>query len=618
MNALPARTLRVVWALVAACLCALPLVSLLRQPSVAWGFCALLAFLLVVTAVRPVAGLLLASAMLPLTFGIESLLRSGLPLASVAECMVLAFVSGSALSEGWLAAPASRWRLAWPALLLGALVFASAATGLAVFPVPEGQRLGSLIWQHVTGPFFVNPRPFMGLHHALMWIEFLAIAAFAERALARTPALAEVAVRVWLIGGAGAAAFAALRLAEISLRREDPWAALWRFLRTERITVLQTDPNAAGSFYALYLVAAVLFVLWGRRWWMGAATWPLLGLGLHVAQSRSAIVAASAVLGIVAMRTLLRGHRLIVASVVAVAVAAGAWLTFFSTTDTHATFGQAVEVRAELARVALRIARDHPVFGVGIGEFVAASRDYIGPELIAMFPPAAHGENAHNNLLQILSELGITGFAAFVWLLVAGMGRAGPSGPAYARTAVIAGLVAFVLTALAGHPLLQFPVAVAFFLALGIASGLAPSAPASAPAGARIGLALFVAVLAAVPFRVLAARAEEPAIVGASEVEGEIDGLSYRRADVRSRWSFHAQTRVVTFPLRWMEPGPTDCGVRIEIDNRPGDLVRPLPGVWMPIRLVLPPTDRPNEPRVVELRVDDPRCQLMVGTLTTR
>lgn len=621
MNALSARLLRTAAALLGALLCALPLVSLVRQPAVPWGFATLLLFLIGITWVRPGTGLLFSCAMLPFTFGIEALLHSGLPLAAVAECLVLAFIAGAALSETRSTSPGRRWRLAWPALLMGALVSVSAVNGLVLLPLPDGQQLADVLWSWVTQRFFRSPAPTAGMHHATAWIEFVALAAFAERALARTPDLRESVLRIWIVGGAAAASFAALRLAEISLRREDPWSALLLFLQTQRITVVQTDPNAAGSFYALYFVAAVLLGVWSRKWWIVGLAGPLLLLGLFVTQSRSAVVAVAVVCGAIGLGPLLRRRRVMVAALVVAAVGVSGWLAFRTTADTHATFGQAFTVRAELTKVALEIARDHPVFGVGIGGFVAASSDYIDADLIRLFPPAASGENAHNNLLQILAELGITGLLAFLWLVGAALRRdwrPQSRGRDAGRTAMIAGLAAFLLTALAGHPLLQFPVGAAFFLALGIAAGLATETVTAASRRGWVRPALVLAVIATLPFRIQTGRTREgAAVIGAGEIAGELDGVVYRRAEQLSQWTLPAGTRAATFRLRWSPPGAADCGVTIQIDGRPGDVVRPVAGVWMRLRLTLPPADRPSAPRVVELQVDDPRCQLLVGTPRT-
>ena len=84
----------------------------------------------------------------------------------------------------------------------------------------------------------------------------------------------------------------------------------------------------------------------------------------------------------------------------------------------------AAQVRWELARTSVRMTAANPAFGIGIGRFYSRSGEFSSPELLATFPPAVH-ENAHNNFLQILAELGIVGFGVLRWLLwsAAGYGR---------------------------------------------------------------------------------------------------------------------------------------------------------------------------------------------------
>src|SRR6185436_12870588 len=87
-------------------------------------------------------------------------------------------------------------------------------------------------------------------------------------------------------------------------------------------------------------------------------------------------------------------------------------------------------------------------------------------------------ENAHNQVLQVLGELGGVGLAAFMALFVAGLFPAarslwrGDTPPLLAGLAV--GTGSFLIAALGMHPLLIPEVAMAFFLVLGLTSGTAP------------------------------------------------------------------------------------------------------------------------------------------------
>ena len=114
----------------------------------------------------------------------------------------------------------------------------------------------------------------------------------------------------------------------------------------------------------------------------------------------------------------------------------------------------------------------HPVFGVGVGRFFSTSAEYLSPAFRSVVP----SENAHNNFLQVLAELGIVGFVPFVWLIgavVVVVWRRRRSGPLPRSAAAgAAGLSAFVLTWFGGHPLLVAEAAYPFWLLLGAVTGL--------------------------------------------------------------------------------------------------------------------------------------------------
>ncbi len=70
--------------------------------------------------------------------------------------------------------------------------------------------------------------------------------------------------------------------------------------------------------------------------------------------------------------------------------------------------------RLTTARVALEIINDHPVIGVGVNNYDSYIRQYWQIE-----DPFTKIAVVHNNYLLILAEMGIIGFAAFLWLLAA-------------------------------------------------------------------------------------------------------------------------------------------------------------------------------------------------------
>jgi O-antigen ligase len=105
------------------------------------------------------------------------------------------------------------------------------------------------------------------------------------------------------------------------------------------------------------------------------------------------------------------------------------------------------------SRLALNIIRDHPFTGVGANNqhYFVVEESYRPPELAVARPAAIH-----NTYLAIWVELGLFGFLAFLWLVLAGGWRtlsaylgAGDRFAAVAVAGLLAALVAYVLQVLA-------------------------------------------------------------------------------------------------------------------------------------------------------------------------
>jgi hypothetical protein len=309
------------------------------------------------------------------------------------------------------------------------------------------------------------------------------------------------------------------------------------------------------------------------------------------------IVAALALLlpaGVLAMR--IRGvavrRTVLVGSAAVLAIAAGVAAYALPQRGNQQSALAATRVRVEMAATSLRMTASSPVFGVGIGRYYSRSGEFSSPELLQIFPPAVH-ENAHNNFLQFLAELGIVGLAAILWLLwscarlIAPLVAAAPADPV--RWGLVTGLVSFVLSWLGGHPLLLDEPALTFWLLLGVACGwgaryLPP--PRQTPA-MRVAAILALLVAVSVPLQVLHQRAAfdlEHRGIGLSPWQSALDGVRYRLAGAQSSVFVPASAQVAIIPLRSVALAP-ELRVELRLDGRPADVVTIVSDRWHYLRL---------------------------------
>ncbi len=258
----------------------------------------------------------------------------------------------------------------------------------------------------------------------------------------------------------------------------------------------------------------------------------------------------------------LRGTTLAAAALV-VALLAGVAAYAIPERGNQRSVVTAAHVRWELARTSLRMTASSPWFGVGIGRYYSRSGEFSSPELLASFPPAVH-ENAHNNFLQVLAELGIVGFAIVLWLLVSGRSLRPPaSGGRPARSAAVErrnrtpGLRAVVA---GGSPAPHRRTLIRVLAAPGrprrlgrVASTRVRAGSPSRMGGAGCGHPRAVSV----PVRADRQKADfdlEHRGVGLSTWHDAIDGVRYRVAGSSSSVFLPADVQMVVVPLRAVGP----------------------------------------------------------------
>jgi hypothetical protein len=629
MNAVAVGLRAILWAV---CLAAglLLLSSLLRQPltlgqtGILLGFTALslvrpLDALLVFAALGPIVGL--ATAVVGVSFGgwlLETL-------------VLLLLVPWTAMQVRWIRS--ARWRtLDWALLVLAAAVAGSALAHLPIIVLRTGsESIAHAIWQFFTREYLLHPPGYGVVSQAVPMLEGLGLCAFVSH-LANDPTAVRRVAGMAIGGGTALAMLNVARLFEVALRRGPLTETLGEALRTLRINTQFADLNAAGSYLALMAVAAVgLSDLRTRRGTIYAAAALPLVLAVWLTGSRTALAATGlGVIGLFAVRHRHGAWRLILARRRAIAAAAIVTVVLAAVvlypSGRNVGVRYSVWARAELAATAFDMLADRPLLGVGVSRFYDLFPQYASPALRQAFFESALvpvvRENAHNNFLQILAELGVVGFAAFVLILLLAV-RPGAVPDDTVRPAVVAAICSFLFTALFGHPLLTHAVAYPFWLMLGLAAAGATDIGQREAAIVKAGAgALIVCFVLMLPFRDDYERRHanlDGVALGMSNWQRDQAGTRFRWAASQSALFVESQSRVVRLPMR--ASGSGACVVEIRVDGQPADRVTVPATFWQELRLRLPAaSDRTNFSRVdlfanegcVE-GVADPQRTLMVG-----
>jgi hypothetical protein len=600
-----------------------PLIAAWREPALPVALKLLAGAIVALTAFRPGQGLYLVAGVLPLSALLAGFTQARIGGSGVAQLVVLPFlVAGFGRLIG--RRDDSAGKIGRPAVLLAAVVAASgvalAVAELSYLPSPD---IALQVLQHVSREYFSGSDALQDLHRAAAWIQALALAVIVERLLHTREAAPGPVVRMALTGGAAAAFFSINRVAQVAAGSSSPLETVLWALQGYRFNPFYTDLNAAGSVQALLVVPAIWLAAGVGRRWMWLLVVPL-AFALWFSGSRAALAAAfvGAAVAWALMRRLPKRWWLAAGAVLLGAVAFAAW----SDRPGRASIGQALAIRWDLAALGARVAATEPVVGVGAGRLRAVSAAFVPPELARKYPPAAAGDNAHNNFVQILAEFGVIGFGAFLWLLAVSVRawRVLPGASTSAEFAgVLGGIVAFLLTCLAGHPLLDDVVRFGFCLWLGIAAGAAGT-PGNQVAGRWAGrwLAVSLVVVAAMlPMRIAAERKVanlRGLIVGAGPELVGADGLRYRLAERKSSWFLATGTSLVQLPLRADAGSTNPCTVEVAVDGQPATVASISPDAWQPVQFLLPREARKSRSRRLDLLVTTEGCRLMVGELVVR
>lgn len=594
--------------------------SLAISPSLAFAARAIIVAVSVLALISPAEALIVVALITPLGdligIGLEAPIR-------VAEAAVVAFFAG------WLlrpvpthkSGPSPTMAVRYGAWGLAAIVLASIAVqALHIRRTTPGawmvatSILGRAYFNVIAG----DP---IGAISGARLVEGLGLSAAVVVLLRRKPMLA-----VWLPEALGVGCVAAAGAALLLWWGIAFPAVLARHaLIGDRVVAHVSDLNAAGSYFALLLCLAAGMAARERSskriGWSVVAASALVGLWLCVSQSANA--AALLAIATAASWSMTRHwspqhrHRLLALVVIVIAVVS---FTLQREREEDPAY-RGTSFRIQFAETSYRMIQARPWFGIGVGQYYPTSPLFFTPPLALAYG----AENAHDYFLQLAAEIGMVGFAACA-ILLAGTAwlvaqRLAGAPDDYRVLGLAAGVAAFLLTCITGHPLLVSEVTYSFWIAAGLL--LVLSSPIRVDSGAgrpfvemtpkRAVLAAGLLLLAvSIPTR---ARMPLPrvthtrAIDGLYEWESGKDGRRYRRTDEYASVFVEGNPRWAEIPMRAPreEHGETPVGVVISVEGIRGQ--RWLIGHdWTSVRIQLPTSKSPTlNVRRINIKTDRPR-----------
>ncbi len=181
-----------------------------------------------------------------------------------------------------------------------------------------------------------------------------------------------------------------------------------------RVTSLFKDPSLYGRYLVIPIVILLvaIFVRRGRTidWVAATACVAFLFWGLYYSYSQSSFVALFVVTFGIALVGSDRRTRILLAGCALGATIVAAGVAGAATDDRSAR--DVTSGRSRLVEITFDAFKERPVAGVGIGGQPQASAEAAGRR-----SPKRHA--SHTTPLTVLAELGVVGFAAYLWLLAA-------------------------------------------------------------------------------------------------------------------------------------------------------------------------------------------------------
>jgi putative inorganic carbon (HCO3(-)) transporter len=269
---------------------------------------------------------------------------------------------------------------------------------------------------------------------------------------------------------------------------------------TSRLSGGISDPNelAATLIPAFAFSAFAVCATTGAMRWLAGACTGLFSIALFMTGSRGGLIG----LAVVMLAGLLlagRARRQFAALASIVVLVGLAYYTFAAPPEVRArieSFGTSGGTgRADIWLIGTRMARDHPLLGVGAGNFRLVEPRYFSETLnlpnsafVVDGPPVAH-----NTYLEVLTELGIVGFLILVGIVGGALAHAWRAARAFGQAdnrrmeAAARGLIVGILGMLAAFAFISAPYDKQLWLLLGLALAL-PVSSRSGAASRAIGV----------------------------------------------------------------------------------------------------------------------------------
>jgi O-antigen ligase len=501
------------------------------------------ALVLIVTLVRPAIGLMIVAFLAPLGDVVVRILDSP---PRHAETLVVAFLAGWLLSrtdrnESHAVLPASLTDAMW--VFGGVLIASVTATALQLHQENPAALYGTLAT--VTQSYLLGADDPIGIHAAGRLLVGLGLMAAAAEIGQR-----ETRDRLWLLAclvASGVLASIASGLLAIGVA---PAQTLARqaAVGLARYSAVTSDVNAAASSYLLLAGVSLGLATCGRRarpvWLVAAA---IILSALTLTGSGAAVISGAVVVSAGLIWAALSASRrwTIVVTVALVLVVGGA-IAFARTPRSVIS----LEMRVGFSQASLRLIEASPVFGIGVGRYYPMSKLVLPPWMSLLYA----SENAHNYYLQIAAEVGIVGAVAFVWILGGALStplkRVWRGRGESVMVGCVGGALAYLVTALSGHPFLVPETAIPFWIVLGLL--VTPSSIRTVrPAWrGRAAIGFACALLLTAPIRGTGRVRLPPGDYGFGPWQTDDSGRPFREAQAAASLFVGPTARSVEIPMR--------------------------------------------------------------------